>query len=190
LEEEELAALISQTAALMEQFQQRTASADQRLQEIEQQLTGLTQQLPFVVKSSTDEMLQSIPSQIVGQAQGGLATAIADYEARWHTASADIATASKALTEKITRLEKLHRSLVWKISAVVITSLAILLGGAVWLATHYQSIISENQASAELTKAYNRADLALCNDGRLCANVDAKGKRYGEKSQYLPVIDR
>ncbi|WP_161805591.1 T6SS phospholipase effector Tle1-like catalytic domain-containing protein [Frateuria defendens] len=34
------------------------------------------------------------------------------------------------------------------------------------------------------------ADVTLCEGGRLCANVDAKGRRFGERRQYLPVVPR
>jgi uncharacterized phage infection (PIP) family protein YhgE len=190
VEQEELAALISQTAALMEQFERRTESADKRLEEITQQLAGLAQRLPHVVKQSADEALQSIPTQVIGQTQGGLASAVSEYQNRWRAAADEVSSASKVLAERITRMERLHRNLIWKTAVVVSTSLAIMLGGAVWLATHYLSLISENQVSAQLMRAYNRADVALCEDGKLCANVDTKGKRYGDQRQYSPVFAR
>jgi hypothetical protein len=40
-----------------------------------------------------------------------------------------------------------------------------------------------------LLQAYNRADVTLCG-GRLCANVETRGRRYGERGQYVPVAPR
>jgi hypothetical protein len=64
-----------------------------------------------------------------------------------------------------------------------------LLIGGIWLASHYYNVIRENQIDAALMQAYNRADVSLC-QGRLCANVDAKGARYGDDKQYLIVKPR
>ena len=45
------------------------------------------------------------------------------------------------------------------------------------------------QLSAELLKAYDAADVTLC-DGKLCANVDPKGAKSGDEGQYRPVRNR
>jgi uncharacterized phage infection (PIP) family protein YhgE len=190
LEQEELAGLITQTAALMEQFQQRTESIDTRLQELAQQLAGLADQLPYIVRQSADDAMQSIPSQVVGQTQTGLSHVVMEYQDRWGKASKEVGSASQLLSQRINALERLHRSLIWKTVGVALVSLIVLIGAAVWISMHFTDIIRENQISAELLKAYNRADVALCDNGKLCANVDIKGKRFGENREYLPVVSR
>jgi hypothetical protein len=69
-------------------------------------------------------------------------------------------------------------------------ALALLLVGGAWLSLHYTRVIRDNQLSAELLKAYNGADVILCGNGKLCANVDTRGARYGDNRQYLPVRSR
>jgi len=66
--------------------------------------------------------------------------------------------------------------------------LLLLLGGG-WLLWQYRADIDHNRISAELLRAYNQADVTLC-DGRLCANVDEKGKAYGDQKQYRPIQAR
>lgn len=61
--------------------------------------------------------------------------------------------------------------------------------GGGWLSKHYYEEIRRNQLSADLLKAYNAADVTLC-EGRLCANVDVKSEKFGDKAQYRPVRDR
>ena len=90
---------------------------------------------------------------------------------------------------EIITAEQLHRMLIWKVVGVTAASLLLLLAGGLWLAMHYTSVIRENQLSAGLMQAYNSADVVLC-EGKLCVNVDAKGKRYGTKGEYLPVKAR
>jgi hypothetical protein len=55
---------------------------------------------------------------------------------------------------------------------------------------HYAKIIEDNQLTAELMTTYNHADLVMCEKNRLCANVDTKGKHYGDRRQYVPVLAR
>jgi hypothetical protein len=54
---------------------------------------------------------------------------------------------------------------------------------------HYADVIKQNQMSADLVTLYNHADVTIC-DGRLCANVDPKGKRYGQHGEYATVKER
>ena len=77
----------------------------------------------------------------------------------------------------------------WQCVAIVSLLGVVLVGGAVWLSTHYIRVIDQNRLSADLLKAYNRADVTLC-DGSLCARVDTKGRRWGEKGEYMPVRAR
>ncbi|OWF62164.1 relaxation protein, partial [Xanthomonas vasicola pv. vasculorum] len=49
--------------------------------------------------------------------------------------------------------------------------------------------IKDNQLRAELLRAYNAADVTLCN-GQLCANVETKGRSYGDRRQYRQVKPR
>jgi hypothetical protein len=83
-------------------------------------------------------------------------------------------------------MKSLHRMLIWKALGAAIISLLLLFGAGVWLSMYYVSVIRDNQVSAELLKAYNAADVVLCGKS-LCARVDPKGQRYGEKGEYLPV---
>ena len=55
---------------------------------------------------------------------------------------------------------------------------------------HYTKVIEDNQITADLMRAFNRADVVLCEKNQLCANVDTKGKRYGDHKQYFPVPGR
>ena len=86
--------------------------------------------------------------------------------------------------------ERLHRLVVWKTAAAVAGCLALLLAGGVWLSMHYARVIRDNRLDAETVQAYNRADIARCGDGQLCARVDLKGRRFGDHGQYLPIKPR
>lgn len=190
MQPDELTALISQTAMLMEQFERRCENIDQRLQGLAGDMQRLVVQLPAVVGQSVDGSLQALPNQVLSQVRDGMARPVGDYQQRLHAAGIDIEGSAQTLTRQIRRTEQLHQWLIWKVVAATTACLVLLLAGGAWLLLHYTRVIRENQLSAELLKAYNAADVTLCEHGRLCANVDAKGTRHGDRKQYLPVLPR
>ena len=190
MKQDELTDLIDKTATLMTQYERRGAVIDARLQDLGDALHGLTQQLPIVLKTSADGVLQTLPDQIATVLRAGLGQSMADYNQRLGTAGRDVETASQALAGQISRLQRLHRQLIWKTVGVVVFALALLLAGGAWLSLHYTRVIRDNQLSAELLKAYNSADVTLCGNGDLCANVDTRGARYGQHREYLSVKPR
>jgi hypothetical protein len=189
MDQNELMALISQTAQLMEQFDRRCAHAGYGLQALMQQMEALTRQLPAVVSQSAEASLQTLPAQVLDKTRAGLEQAAQSYHSSLDASGQHIAQSTNVLGIQIQRLEKLHRHLVWKTVAVVMICLALLLGGGAWLSVRYTKIIENNQISAQLMKAYNEADVTLC-EGQLCAHVDPKAKHFGAQRQYVPVVPR
>lgn len=190
MQEDELTVLISKTAALMEQFERRCDEIDQRLLTTSQELQKLTEQLPAVVKQSANDSMQTLPDHVSSQVQLGLSRPVNDYQQRLDKAGNDIGHASHALAQQIKLTEGLQRLLVWKVIGVTATCFLLLLVGGIWLSMHYANVIEENRITADLMKTYNNADLAMCGKEQLCANVDIKGKRYGDHRQYVPVMPR
>lgn len=185
----EVAGLISKTAVLMEQFDRRCGEIEQRLLTHSGELERLSQQVPAIVRQSADGSLHALPGLVMDRLGGGLERPVQDYQQRLHRAGGELETAALKLGGQIERLQRLHRLLLWKTVAAVAVCLALLLAGGAWLSLHYTGVIEQNRLSAELLQAYNRADVTLC-DGRLCANVETRGKRYGERGQYAPVAPR
>lgn len=187
MQQEELTALIDKTATLMVQYERRGAAIDARLQALGDTLQGLAQQLPAVVRTSADGVLQTLPAEMGSVMRNGLGQQMDDYRQRLDAAGHDVEKASQSLSGQIGQLQRLHRQLIWKATGAVVLTLALLLAGGAWLSMHYIRVIRDNQLSAELLKAYNSADVTVCGNGSLCANVDPRGTRYGEHRQYLPV---
>ncbi|MEW9625563.1 relaxation protein [Rhodanobacter geophilus] len=190
MQTEELNALIDKTATLMVQYERRGAHIDARLQALGEVLQGLTQQLPGVVRVSTQDLLQTLPGEMADTVRAGLGQSMGAYRQSLATAGAGIEQAAQVLAGQISQLQELHRRLLWKTTGAVLITLALLLGGGAWLSMHYAKVVRDNQLSADLMKAYNSADVVLCGQGELCANVDGKRARYGERGQYQPVRSR
>lgn len=189
MQEEELSELISKTAALMEQFERRCDGIERRLLASSDSLQVMTQQLPDVMQRAAESSMQTLPGEVVNQVRHGLAKPVADYHQRLDKAGSDIANVAQSLGTQITHMRRLHRLLLWKVVGVTATSFLLLVGG-MGLSMHYARIIAENQITADLMRSFNRADVVLCEKNQLCANVDTKGKRYGDHRQYVPVIGR
>ena len=190
MQEDELSALISKTAALMEQFERRCDEIDQRLLASSEELQGLTQQLPNVIRQSANDSMHMLPGQVLSQVQQGLSRPVADYQQRLDKAGNEVGSVSHALAQQIKRMESLQQLLIWKVVGVTAACFLLLLVGGIWLSMHYTKVIEENQLTADLMKTYNSADLVMCEKGQLCANVDNKVKRYGDHKQYVPVVAR
>ncbi|MEO8810228.1 MAG: relaxation protein [Rhodanobacter sp.] len=190
MNQDELTALIDKTATLMAQYERRGAAIDARLQGLGDTLDGLTRQLPVAMKASADGVLQTLPAEMGSVMRNGLGQSMGEYRQRLGEAGQNVEKASQALAGQISHLQRLHRQLIWKTMGAVVCALALLLAGGAWLSLHYTAVIRDKQLSAELLKAYNGADVTLCGSGKLCANVDTRAPRLGERRQYLPVKPR
>ena len=190
MDAQDLTDLISKTAMLMEQFDRRCGAIEQRMQSLGGELQRTAQQVPSIVRQSADGSLVSLPGLVMEKLGGGLDRPMHDYQQRVAVAGREVESAAQALAGQFRRMERLHRLVVWKTAAAVAGCLALLLAGGVWLSMHYAGVIRDNQLSAELLRAYNGADVTLCDGGRLCANIDVRARRYGERGQYVPVVPR
>ncbi|MCE4372194.1 relaxation protein [Xanthomonas hortorum] len=182
-------ALVSKAATLMEQFERRCAELEQLQRRLAQQLEQVAQSLPSVVTRSAEQTLQRVPDTLIRSIQQGLDQPVAGFEKRLQQAGGLIGEGAQSLSDQLKRIERGQRLLLWKGAAVILGSLLMLLGGGGWLLAHYRQQIEDNQLHAELLRAYNAADVTLCN-GRLCANVETKGPDYGDRRQYRPVKPR
>ena len=180
MNEEKSMVLVSKIAALVEQF-------DRRCEHTGNQLQQLAQQAPGMVRQSADAQLRRIPDEVMSQVRSGIERPVAAYEQRLREAGDQLQQASRALTTQLLRAETLHKALIWKVAGITLGSLALLLTGGGWLSWHYTDELRKSQLSADLMRAYNQADVALC-EGRLCAKVGKRDRqRYGE---YVQVESR
>lgn len=189
MQQDELMALISKTAVLMEQFERRCEELERHQRTVAEHLQALAQQVPGVVRQSADESLRGLPGAVMGKLESGLSEPVGAYEKRLKEAGSLLHSGSQTLAGQLKRMEALHKHLMWKVTGAVFGSVALLLLGGGWLLWQYRADIDHSRISAELLRAYNQADVTLC-DGRLCANVDDKGKAYGDRKQYRPVQPR
>lgn len=187
MDEAQLGSLIGKTAALMEQFERRCEHLEQNQQVITQRLAALAEHIPGIVRQSTDNHLRGISSDVTGAARDGLKGVVNGYEQSLSQSGSVIKQQASSLQGDLKRLERLHRHLAWKMAGLLIGTLLLLVGGAVYLSMHYRNIIEQNQLSAELLQAYNRADVTLCGK-QLCANIDTDAKPYASGDKQYQIV--
>lgn len=98
-------------------------------------------------------------------------------------------TAVDALNEAQKTFAGQRRRLLWGLGAVVLLCLASLVATYEGLYGFYQGRYDRLVKQVNYLEAVNAADLAPCGDGRLCARVDDKAARVGDKRQYR-VVER
>jgi hypothetical protein len=171
-------ALASKMSALVEKFERQCEQSGAELQR-------LSQQVPAVVRQAVNEQLSRLPEAVLADVRGGIERPVSDYERRLREAGGQIHQASLALSAQFRRAEALHRHLIWKVAGITLGSLVLMLGGSVWFSSHYYDEIAKSQISATLLKAYNEADVRLC-DGHLCVRADKSAKPSGEYVRVKP----
>ncbi|MDM0091090.1 MULTISPECIES: hypothetical protein [unclassified Variovorax] len=179
MNDQTLLALASKMSALVEKFERQCEQSGTELRR-------LSQQVPAVVRQAADDQWRGVPEAVLADVRRGIEGPLADHERRLREAGEQVHQASVALSAQLRRAEALHRHLVWKVAGITLGSLVLMLGGGSWLSRHYYDEIRKNQVSATLLKAYNEADVTLC-DGRLCVKTDKSAKPHGD---YLPVKPR
>ena len=181
--------LVASVSALMERFERRTQQIEGSLQAAHRQLNELSQRLPETLRRAADTEMQHLRGSVVSAVGAGIEQSVSSYQARLETSGQDVRHASQALTVQLHAAQALYRHLLWKVVGVCLASLVLIVLCGGWLSRHYYNEIRRHQLSADLLKAYDAADVTLC-DGKLCANVDPRGGKSGDQGQYRPVRDR
>ncbi|GAA6142554.1 hypothetical protein [Hydrogenophaga sp. 5NK40-0174] len=189
MQEKDLSALVSKTAALMEQLQRRSQALEQKQAEAAQALQQLTQQVPGLVSHAATQQLQRLPEAVAAKVEAGVDAPVEQYEQRLQAAGVQVQQSADTITAQLQSLQRIHHGIAWKLSALLLGTLGVLLAGGGWLSWQYRQDIRNNQISARLLEAYNRSDVVICGDS-LCANVERNGRKFGDKGQYLPVKPR
>ncbi len=119
----------------------------------------------------------------------GVSEAVAQSRERLAQAAVDAGRASESLRVAGDALLHRRRLWAWAVPAGLIVGSVLAVGGAAYAVAHARSQVQRHHVEAALLRAYNQADVTLC-DGRLCANVDMRGRGVGAQEQYRPVQPR
>lgn len=190
MDKQEVFSLLEKVSVLMAQFERRCEQIERNQNMLAERLQSVAEHIPGIVKNSTDNHLRQISQETASSAKQGLGEAVSHYEKSLSQSGHLIQAQASTLGAEIRQLKMLHNHMMWKVVVTVAFCMLLVIAGGIYLSMHYRRVIEQNQISAELLQAYNRADVVLC-EGRLCVNIDPNSKAYGDgKRQYRQARDR
>jgi hypothetical protein len=167
----------------------RLARLSQELGESNQhaveQLQRASQSAPVVLRQAADQAWSGLSSRATESVRQGLQGPLDGLGRHVADSVARIQGVTQLLTQAQQSMQTTVRKLHWLVGSVALVMLLALTAeaGMLW---YYRGIIEEHRIQSELMRAYNQADVTLC-EGRLCANVERGGKSY---QGYVPVKPR
>lgn len=162
-------------------------SASARMDQRDEQLA---QQMPAIIEEQITRWLRTSSGQIETAARMGLAPPLAAWQQRVQSLSAE--------TDKsVTAMENARRGLAsilqWATIGACVSllfSLVALVGTYELLYGHYQTRYDELKLQVAYMDAVVRSDVVPCANGQLCARIDDKASRVGDKKQYRLIAPR
>ncbi|MGO1072735.1 hypothetical protein [Lysobacter sp. CA199] len=185
MQSQELKEVIVQAAGLLEYFKREAEASGQTSREAAERLAQAAELGPRLLRQAADEAFAQVSGNATRAVRDGVQAPLETFERRMLDNDKRIAAATNEFSKAAGRLDALQRRL---LLAAGFSALAIALAIAATTVVLWQmkQEIRRNQISVELLRAYNKADVTLC-EGRLCARIDPKAKPYGD---YLPVAPR
>lgn len=138
------------------------------------------------IAASSEALLRGVESQAQVEMAKAAGRAVEPCAGQLQRGADAAKWAADALREQSRVLNGSQRSLVYLgLASLAIGCLLTLAATVYWVKTAREEV-ARLRVEATLVRAINQADVTLC-DGRLCANVEVKGKRFGERKQYRVV---
>lgn len=150
----------------------------------------LERRVPAIVEEQTSRWLKSIAGQIETAARTGLEPPLAACQQRVQSLGAETEQAVKAMEGARHGLASTLRGIWIGAGVCLLFSVLALIGTYQMLYGHYQTRYDDLKAQVTYLDALNHSDVVRCGEGRLCARIDDKAARVGDKKQYRLIETR
>lgn len=187
---EELKQLVLKLAAIAERLDERSENAVTRVEHSSDALSRSATGLHTDSERFVRQALQAIEAQAGNMLERGVGQAVDRCNARLQGTTDAAATTARELDALRQALQRERRSWIWRGTAALLAGSILAIGASSYWSLKSQEEIERNQVEAALLRAYNQADVTLCEDGRLCANVEDDSRRHGDQRQYRMVRPR
>jgi hypothetical protein len=168
---------------LAEQLLAAVARMDQRDEQ-------LAKQVPALVEEQTTRWLRTVSGQIETAARTGLEPPLAVCQQRVQGLSAETDKSVMAMQGATRGLTSILRWVIVGACVSLLFSLVALFGTYHMLYGHYRQQYDQLLAAVPYMDAVNRSDVVPCGDRQLCARIDDKAPRVGDKKQYRLIEPR
>lgn len=180
---EQQAALAAQMAAMLLRF-------ETRCERIEQRLHASTEHMPVRFEEQMGRWLDTASGQVERVSRNGLESSLADGRRSIRIIAAEADQTVGALQRSRRDLVPLLRWVWIGAGLSLALSLVALFGTYTMLHGHYASRYETLKALVPYMDAINKADVVPCGDDQLCARIDDKAPRLGDRKQYRLVAPR
>lgn len=167
-----------ENAHMRRQIDQSSATVQQQAQRLEQGGERFTQNALREISMGSRQVLKE-----------NSADAIEQVHRRTSEVLSQLRQAAEAAGEQTRRLNRAHSTMVWKSLALLAIGGVFLIAGTGTWAWNKKQEANRYQVEADLSRRITQSDIVQCGEG-LCANVDLKASRAGDRKQYLPVKSR
>jgi len=150
----------------------------------------LEQRVPAIIEEQTTHWLKTVTGKAETAAWEGLQPPLLACQLRVQNLATEIDTAVTVLQGAQRGLASITRWVMIGMAVTLLFSLIALFGTYAMLYGHYQTRYNALVAHDTYLDTVNRADVVPCGDGQLCARIDDKAPRYGDKKQYRVVEPR
>lgn len=177
MRDDEQVALATQIAATMAQFEARCERIEQRLQ-------ALAQQVPAQIEEQTGRWLQVASGKVESVARAGLEPPLAEGQRSVQRVATEADQTVKALQAARHDFVPIARRVWLGAGMSLVLSLVALIGTYLMLYGHYAIRYEALKSRVAYLDAIQASDVVPCGEGRLCARIDDKAQRLGDKKQY------
>jgi len=173
---------ITQVAELLEYFKRQTEKASETNSAASYQLQQAAATAPAVLQEAASSALMQVSKDLAGVMQNNLQIPVDDFARRLKDVDQRIDKTTKSFAQRLIMFEK---RILLSVGLMAVAATLLIVGaiGGMW---YFQMEIQRNRIEADLLRAYNQADVTIC-DNQLCAKIDKTGKRYGN---YVLVAPR
>lgn len=186
---DELKQLVVKLAVIADRLDQRSEFAVTRVEQCGAALDHSADRLGSSAGSFAREALASIDRQSSEVIARGLGREIGNCIAHLQETKREASASAREFEQMRTVLRRERRTWVWLGLGALLTGSVLAIAAAGYAVKASRDEVRRNAIEATLLRAYNQADVSLC-DGRLCANIDDSIPGLGDRKQYRHVKPR
>lgn len=166
---------------------ERLLAAAARMDQRDEQLA---QQAPAIFEEQTARWLGTVSGQIETAARMGLEPPLVACRQRVQALTAETDKAVVVVQGAKRELGAILRWVLIGNGVSLLLAIIALVGAYEMLYGHYQTRYNELKSQVTYLDAVNHSDVVPCGEGRLCARIDDKAPRLGDKKQYRLIAPR
>ena len=174
-------------AELLDLFKRQSEEAGQANRDNAARLQRVVEEAPQQIRKAADDALGRVSGEVAQAVKGGLGPSLAEFQRAAGDSRGQLDAAGQGfaqLARHAATMEKRLLTVATVVGLILLLALAVGAGGLWYL----QREVRRNQVEVELLRAYNRADVVLCHDGRLCARLEPD--EAGGSGEYRVVAPR